>query len=49
MTAFKKGTNVNSPQEKLNNTRFIIMNYFREFQQQGLEVDAQIEGRITVE
>jgi 2',3'-cyclic-nucleotide 2'-phosphodiesterase (5'-nucleotidase family) len=49
ITAFKKGTNVNSPQEKLNNTRFIIMNYFREFQQHGLEVDAQIEGRITVE
>ena len=49
MTAFKKGTHVNSPQEKLNNSRFIIMNYFREQDRLGREVDAQIEGRITVE
>ena len=49
MTAFKKGIRVNSPQEKLNNSRFIIMNYFRELARQGREVDAQIEGRITVE
>ena len=49
MTAFKKGTNVKSPQEKLNNTRFIIMNYFREQDRLGREVDAQIEGRVVVE
>ena len=49
MTAFKKGTNVNSPQEKLNNTRFIIMNYFREQDSQGHVVDSQIEGRVVVE
>ena len=48
MTAFKKGRNVNSPQEVSNNTRFIIMNYFREVTRQGREVDAEIEGRIKV-
>lgn len=48
MGAFKKGRNVNSPQEVSNNTRFIIMNYFREVAKQGREVDAEIEGRVTV-
>ena len=48
MTAFKKGRNVNSPQEVCNNSRFIIMNYFREVARQGREVDAQIEGRVTI-
>lgn len=48
MTTFKKCRNVNAPQEKENNSRFIIMNYFREKAAQGQEVDAQIEGRITV-
>jgi 2',3'-cyclic-nucleotide 2'-phosphodiesterase (5'-nucleotidase family) len=49
MSAFKKGRNVNSPQEVSNNSRFIIMNYFREQTRQGKAVDAQIEGRVTVE
>jgi 2',3'-cyclic-nucleotide 2'-phosphodiesterase (5'-nucleotidase family) len=48
MTAFKKGRNVNSPQEVSNNTRFIIMNYFREQSKQGKVVTAEIEGRITI-
>ena len=48
MEAFKKGRNVNSPQEVSNNSRFIIMDYFREQQKQGRTVDAEIEGRITV-
>ena len=48
MEAFLKCRNVVSPQEKMNNTRFIIMDYFREQARQGKEVDAQIEGRITV-
>jgi 2',3'-cyclic-nucleotide 2'-phosphodiesterase (5'-nucleotidase family) len=49
MSAFKKGRNVNSPQEVSNNSRFIIMNYFREQTRQGKAVDAQIEGRVTVD
>ena len=48
METLKKCRNINSPQETTNNTRFIIMNYFRECQKQGREVDANIEGRITI-
>ena len=48
MEAFKLGTDVNSPQDVSNNTRFIIMNYFRHLTEQGLEADAEIEGRVTV-
>lgn len=46
MTTFKKGSNVNAPQEASNNTRFIIMNYFREQAKLGKVVTAEIEGRI---
>lgn len=49
MEAFKKGRNINSPQDSLNNTRFIIMNYFRQMQKQNREVDSQIEGRVVIE
>ena len=48
MMAFTKGYNVNSPQEAANNTRFIIMDYFRAMEKEGKVVDAQIEGRIVV-
>ena len=48
MEAFKKGTNINAPKDVSNNTRFIIMNYFREMAKQGKIVDSEIVGRITV-
>ena len=48
MEAFKKGTDINSPKDASNNTRFIIMNYFRDMQKQGKVVDAEIEGRVTI-
>ena len=48
MGVFKKGRNVNSPQDASNNSRFVIMNYFLEQQKQGKIVDSEIEGRITV-
>ena len=48
MEAFKKGTNINAPKDASNNTRFIIMNYFREMDKQGKVVDSEIEGRIVV-
>jgi 2',3'-cyclic-nucleotide 2'-phosphodiesterase (5'-nucleotidase family) len=48
MEAFKKGTNINAPKEVSNNTRFIIMNYFREMDKQGKVVDSEIEGRVVV-
>jgi len=49
MTSFLKGYDVNSPKEKSNNTRFIIMDYFREQTRQGKVVDAKIEGRFVFE
>ena len=48
MSAFKKGRNTNSPQEVSNNSRFVIMNYFKEKAAKGELVDAEIEGRVTV-
>ena len=49
MLALKKSRNIHSPQEKENNSRFVIMNYFREMMKQGKKVDAVIEGRIRIE
>ena len=48
LEAFKNGHDVNAPKDASNNTRFIIMNYFREMAKQGREVDSEIEGRVTV-
>ena len=48
MSTFKRARNINSPQEKQNNSRFVIMDYFRAKAAKGELVDAQIEGRITV-
>ncbi len=48
MSSFLKGYHVNSPKDKSNNTRFIIMNYFRELMRQGKAADAKVEGRVTV-
>ena len=48
MAAFKDGTNLVSPQNELDNARFIIMNYFKAMHAQGKMVDAQVEGRITI-
>lgn len=48
MPALREGTNVVKPDEASNNTRFLIMNYFRDKQSRGEIVDAQVEGRIKV-
>ena len=48
MSALNEGRDVNSPQEKRNNTRFIIMNYFKMMAAKGEAVDAKVEGRIRV-
>ena len=48
MPALREGKDVVSPQETSNNTRFLIMNYFRDKQAKGEIVDAQVEGRIKV-
>lgn len=49
MVAFKSGTNLKEPGRDQDNSRFIIMDYFRYMQSQGKAVDSQVEGRITVE
>jgi hypothetical protein len=48
LEALKKCRDVNAPKDASNNSRFIIMNYFRHMMQQGKVVDAQIEGRVVV-
>ena len=48
MTAFLKGTNKVAPSEANNNTRYLIMNYFKEKQAKGEIVDAKVEGRIKL-
>ena len=49
LSAFRKGSNKVAPEDKSNNTRFLIMNYFRDKQSRGEVVDAQVEGRIVIE
>ncbi len=46
MPAFRDGTNLKSPQDEKDNSRFLIMNYFRAMHAQGKKVDAQVEGRV---
>lgn len=49
MSAMNEGRDLKSPQEPSNNTRFIIMNYFKEKAAKGEMVDAQVEGRIKIQ
>lgn len=49
LTAFKNHTDLNSPQDDKNNTRYLIADYFREMQAKGQMVDAKVEGRIKIE
>jgi hypothetical protein len=37
-----------APRDASNNTRFLIMNYFRDMQAKGMVVDSRVEGRIKV-
>ena len=49
MTAFKAGTNLNAPADESNNSRYIIIDYFRQLQAQGKSVDATLEDRVKVQ
>ena len=49
LPVLKSGTNRKMLTDKSNNLRFIIMDFFRENTKQGREVNAEVEGRITVE
>lgn len=48
MPALREGTNIVAPDDPSNNTRFLIMNYFKDMQAKGIVVDSQVEGRIVV-
>lgn len=48
MAAFRKGSRKIAPKDPRNNTRFLIMNYFRDKQAKGEIIDAKVEGRIVV-
>lgn len=48
LTAFTLGKDAVAPDDPSNNSRFLIMNYFRDKASRGEEVDAQIEGRIKI-
>ena len=48
MPAFIEGTNKVAPTEAKNNTRYLIMNYFKDKHARGEVVDAKVEGRIKV-
>ena len=48
LDAMSLGTDKVIPSDKNNNARFLIMNYFRDMQAQGVVVDAQVEGRVRI-
>ncbi len=48
MTAFKAKTNYNAPSAESNNSRYIILNYFKQQLEAGVVIDAKVEGRIRV-
>ena len=49
MPALKTGKNTIAPDDVSNNTRFLIMNYFKDHQARGVAVDSQVEGRIKIQ
>jgi len=49
MPALREGTDVVAPEDASNNTRFLIMNYFKDKYARGEIVDAKVEGRIRVD
>jgi 2',3'-cyclic-nucleotide 2'-phosphodiesterase (5'-nucleotidase family) len=48
MPALRDGKDVVAPDAASNNTRYLIMNYFKDKQSRGEIVDSQVEGRIKV-
>ena len=49
MTAFTEGKDDVSPEDASNNSRYLIMNYFKDMYARGEVVDAQVEGRIKIQ
>ncbi|MGI6243011.1 MAG: 5'-nucleotidase C-terminal domain-containing protein [Prevotella sp.] len=48
LTAFKAGTDIRAPQEKKDNVRVLIRDYFKEKSAEGIVVDSKVEGRIKI-
>jgi 2',3'-cyclic-nucleotide 2'-phosphodiesterase (5'-nucleotidase family) len=48
LTAFQSGTDVHAPKADSDNTRFIIMDYFREQHAKGVVIDSKVEGRVKM-
>ncbi|MDD7317196.1 MAG: 5'-nucleotidase [Prevotella sp.] len=48
LTAFKSGTNLNSPGGDEANSRNVIMRYVQSMTEQGKKIDSALEGRITI-
>jgi 2',3'-cyclic-nucleotide 2'-phosphodiesterase (5'-nucleotidase family) len=46
--SLRDGKDVVVSRDASNNTRFLIMNYFRDMQAKGMVVDSRVEGRIKV-
>ena len=49
LSALTLGKDVVAPDDPSNNSRYLIMNYFRDKASRGEEVDAQVEGRIRID
>lgn len=49
MPVLREGKDVVAPSEASNNTRFLIMNYFKDMMAKGIVVDSKVEGRIRIE
>ena len=49
MPALREGKDIVAPNDPSNNTRFLIMNYFKDHQARGVVVDSNVEGRIKIE
>ena len=49
LTAFQEGKDNVTFDDPSTNSRYLIMNYFKDMQAQGKVVDAQVEGRIKVQ
>ena len=49
MMAFRQGKDKVAPEDPSNNTRYLIMNYFRDKSSRGEVIDSQVEGRIKIQ
>ena len=47
LEAFKAKTDVNAPQDASNNSRYIILNYFKAMTAEGKTINSRKEGRIA--